>query len=328
MKKVVGIASMILAMASLAACSNKTEQPKSSSTQSSQVNKAKTANTNIVGTYQDGKNAAILFKKDGTGRYVSRKDNLDAEFSWKKKNNSTFAITINDRKENHQFTAKLAKDELTLQTDSQTESLSRVTGTKLNLDDFLNKDKSLTNKKASRSSDSKSKIAGDEGLFDIPADLQGTWYSADNADKDDTSIRTITIDKHTISYKSKDGSGTIIAHKMVKDFDYSKYIQDETYQNATKDWTRTNMIMYRGHNVLHTYGWMQSAGAGSYYYLTQEEGQTVLVNAFGAGMWADGVYWKDEASAKKYANQSFSNIPTQESDANQSSTSDNDSDDE
>lgn len=314
MKKIVGIAAMALAMTSLVACSNKTAQPKTSTTQSSQTAK-KTAN--IVGTYQDGKKAAILFKKDGTGRYVSNEDNLDAEFTWKKKNGSTYALTINDRKNNHEFTAKLAKDNLTLQNDGQTESFSRVTGTKLNLDDFLNKDKSSSNQKVSKSSSSetKSTVAGDEGLFDIPADLQGTWYSGDNYDKDDTTINTITIDKHTISYKNKDESGTTITHKMQKDFDYSKYMQNQSYLKATKDWSRAAMINYRGHNVLHLYTWMQGAGAGSYYYLTQEEGQTVLVNAFGAGMWAGGVYWKDEASAKKYANKSFSDIPTQESDA-------------
>ena len=314
MKKFVGIAAMVLAMTSLAACSNKTTQTTSSTTQSSQTTK-KTAN--IVGTYQDGKKAAILFKKDGTGRYVSNEDKIDAEFTWKKKNSSTYTLTINDRKNNHEFTAKLAKDKLTLQNDSQTESFSRVTGTKLNLGDFLNKDKSSSNQKVSKnsSSETKSTVAGDEGLFDIPADLQGTWYSGDNYDKDDTTINTITIDKHTISYKNKDESGTTITHKMQKDFDYSKYMQNQSYLQATKNWSRAAMINYRGHNVLHLYTWMQGAGAGSYYYLTQEEGQTVLVNAFGAGMWAGGVYWKDEASAKKYANKSFSDIPTQESDA-------------
>ena len=326
MKKFVGIAAIALAMTSLAACSNKTAQPKSSTAKSSQVAK-KTAN--IVGTYQDSKKAAILFKKDGTGRYVSRKDDLDAEFTWKRKNSSTYTLTINDRKNNHEFTAKLAKDKLTLQTDSQTESFSRVTGTKLNLDDFLDKNKSSANQKVSQNSDSetKSTVAGDEGLFDIPADLQGTWYSGDNVDKGDTTINTITIDKHTISYKNKDESGTTITHKMAKDFDYSKYMQNQAYLKATKNWSRAAMINYRGHNVLHLFTWMQGAGAGSYYYLTQEEGQTVLVNAFGAGMWAGGVYWKDEAFAKKYANKSFSDIPTQESDANQSNTTDDDSDD-
>ena len=109
MKKFVGIAAMALAMTSLAACSNKTAQTKSSTTQSSQTTK-KTAD--IAGTYQDGKKAAILFKKDGTGRYVSNEDKIDAEFNWKKENKSTFTVTINDRKENHTFTAKLTNNKL------------------------------------------------------------------------------------------------------------------------------------------------------------------------------------------------------------------------
>ena len=78
MKKFVGIAAMALAMTSLAACSNKTAQPKTSTTQSSQTAK-KTAN--IVGTYQDGEKAAILFKKDGSGRYVSNEDKMDGMLS-------------------------------------------------------------------------------------------------------------------------------------------------------------------------------------------------------------------------------------------------------
>lgn len=337
MKKVVGIASMVLAMTSLAACSNKTAQPKSSSAQSSQVTKKKTAN--IVGTYQDGEKAAILFKKDGTGRYVSSENDLDAEFNWKKKNSTTFVLTINDRKENHRLTAKLNKNKLTLKGSEnwKTESFKRVTGTKINLDDFFNKDKktdstsavsSAASKNNSANANTKSNIAGDEGLFDIPADLQGTWYSADHFyDKDDTSINTITIGAHTISYKNKDESGTTIIHKMAKgfDFDDQKYTQNQDYLKATNNWGRSYLANLDGHRILNVRGWLQGAGDGSYYYLAQENGQTVLVSASGAGVWADGVYWKDEASAKKYANTIFSNIHY--ADGIQDND-DNDSDDE
>ena len=319
MKKFVGIAAMVLAMTSLAACSNKTAQPKTSTSQSSQTTK-KTAN--IVGTYQDGKKAAILFKKDGTGRYVSNEDKIDAEFNWKKKNKSTFTVTINDRKENHTFTAKLTNNKLKLKGDDKSETFKRVKGRKLNLDDFLVKEKSSNNQVAANTTQ-KSNIAGDEGLFDIPADMQGTWYTADGA-SDSLSISTITIDKHRISYQSQGESGTVILHKMTKDFDFSNYIQDQSYQDATKNWCRTNMINYRGRRVLHTYGWLQGAGAGNYYYLAQEEGQTVLVSASGAGMWADAIYWKDQASAQKNANKSFSDITTQDNDANLNSDNSDD----
>ncbi|QNQ80546.1 DUF3642 domain-containing protein [Lactobacillus sp. PV034] len=314
MKKVVGIASMILAMTSLAACSNKTTQPKGSTAKSSQVTKTKVAE--IAGTYQDGKNAVILFKKDGTGRYVSRKDDLDAEFTWKKKNSSTFVVTINDRKNNHEFTAKLAKGKLKLKdADDQTETFKRVKGHKLNLDNFLAKDKSSENQVATSNAEQKSTVAGDEGLFDIPADMQGTWYSADNAGNDNSSITTLTLDKHRISYRNQEESGTVILHKMTKGFDFSRYVQDQSYTEATKNWSRGYLETYRGRRLLHTYSWMQSAGAGGYYYLAHEDGQTVLVSASGAGMWANAIYWKDQATAQKNANKSFSDIPTQDNDA-------------
>lgn len=325
MKKFVGIAAMALAMTSLAACSNKTAQPKSSTTQSSQTAK-KTAN--IVGTYQDGKKAAILFKKDGTGRYVSNEEKIDAEFNWKKKNKSTFTITINDRKENHTFTAKLTNNKLKLKDDDKSETFKRVKGRKLNLDDFLVKEKT-TNNQVTANTTQKSNIAGDEGLFDIPADMQGTWYSADHFyDKNNTQLNTITIGQHTISYKIDDQSETTTIHKMAKDFDFTnlKYLRDDQYVTTTRHWGRSYIADIDGDRVLNVRSWLQGAGDGDYYYLKSENGQTVLVTAHGAGVWADAVYWRDEASARKYANRVFDNIRYDDDIKN--NMSDDNSDDE
>ena len=41
-------------------------------------------------------------------------------------------------------------------------------------------------------------------------------------------------------------------------------------------------------------------------------------------MWADAIYWKDQASAQKNANKSFSDITTQDNDANLNSDNSDD----
>ncbi|MBD5429133.1 lipocalin/fatty acid-binding family protein [Lactobacillus sp.] len=332
-KRIVGIAAVVLATAALVGCSTEPQAkgPKTATVQSSEVVLKKQA-PSIVGTYSDDSDgAAILFRKNGTGRYVyrdSKNGNTDDQFTWKKKNSTTFEVTMNDDDVVNPLTAKISQNSLTLSGSDNwnTESFNRVMGKQLDLDDFL-KEGDSSSSSASRSqsfsseaqsssnsssSTQKSNVAGDEGLFDIPSDMQGTWYSADNfwSDKDDDTIHTVTIGAHTVSYEDSDGSGTTTLHKMSKDFDFTdtKYLQNKAYQKTTKDWGRSYIANLDGHRVLNVRGWLQDAGDGEYYYIAQEEGQTVLVTAHGAGVWADAVYWKDQATAKKYANKVFSNI--------------------
>ena len=339
---------VMLAALAMSGCSGESNSkgPKTATVQSSEVVLKKQA-PSIAGTYSDDKDgAAILFRKDGTGRYVyrdSKNGNTDDQFTWKKKNSTTFEVTINDEDVVNPLTAKLTKNKLTLtgSGDWNTENFNRVMGKRFDLDDFLNEGTSASSSSSSASyssseksssenssSTQKSNIAGDEGLFDIPANLQGTWYSADHfsSEDDDDSIMTIKISAHTIFSDDGSYSGTTTIHKMAKDFDFTdtKYSQNKEYQKATKDWGRGFIGTIGGQKMLNVRGWLQGAGDGGYYYTTQEEGQTVLVTAGGAGAWADAIYWKDKASAKKYANHKFSNIryyPDVEDD-------DDDSDDE
>ncbi|MBD5429137.1 DUF3642 domain-containing protein [Lactobacillus sp.] len=146
--KIVGIIILLLATTSLVACSKESnvKGPKTATVQSSQVI-LKKQNPTIVGTYRDDCNkAAILFKKDGTGRYVhcdAKNGNIDTKFTWKKKNSTTFEVTINNKNIKNPLTAKLNKNSLTL-TGSRnwnTEKFDRVVVGNLNLDDFLKEDK-------------------------------------------------------------------------------------------------------------------------------------------------------------------------------------------
>lgn len=329
-KRIVGIAAVMLAVATLSACSNKpkTKDPKTASVQSSEV-VLKKVQPSVVGTYcDDNDGAAILFRKDGTGRYVyrdSESGNTDDQFTWKKKNSTTFEVTMNDDNVTNPLAVKLGKNKLTLSGsgDWNTENFNRVIGKKLDLDEFLKEGESSSStvsssqnssseeksSSVSSSTSQKSNIPGDEGLADVPSELQGTWYSGDHfGDDDNDSISTLTLGEHTVSFKGGEGSGTTILHKRAKDFDSTKYIQDKSYMKATKDWGICSMLNVEGQKMFNVMGYNQGAGDGAYYYLMQEEGQTVLVEAGGAGAWADAVYWKDEASAKKYANHKFSNI--------------------
>lgn len=351
-KKIVGIATVMLAAATLAGCSNepKAKGPKTATVQSSEV-VLKKQTPSVVGTYSDNNDgAAILFRKDGTGRYVyrdSKNGNTDDQFTWKKKNSTTVEVTLNDDDVTNPLTAKFTKNKLILtgSGDWNTENFDRVMGKRLDLDDFLNEGQSASSKSNSSESSSsesssssseksssesssdtkKSNVPGDEGLANVPSDLQGTWYSGDHFGEDDNdSIHTLTLGQHTVSYKDGDDSGTTVLHKRAKNFDFTKHMQDKSYVNATKDWGICSMMNVEGQEMFNVMGYNQGAGDGGYYYTTQEEGQTVLVEAGGAGAWASAVYWKDEASAKKYANHKFSNIryyPSADDD-------DDDSDDE
>lgn len=161
-----------------------------------------------------------------------------------------------------------------------------------------------------------SKVPGDLGYYHIPTSMQGTWYGYS---EDSNKISVMTISDHEISdsvskYKTE-------LHKP--DFKViGKYMDGNkipsSYQKVTKNWGRVKWEhAHGGHEVdpinwMNVRGWLQDAGDGEYYGLTQEHGQTVLVSAHGAGIWADSVYWKNPDLAKKFKNEKFKNLHYQD----------------
>ena len=231
------VGSAVLAMAG---CQSRYKQEKGSNEQAKIIKQTKTnKNVSIVGSYRDDTDgAAIAFNSDHTGRYVyadPKNSDTDDRLTWKKTGKNTYIIRLNDNDVNSALTAKLTGSTLVISGDDDwnTETFNK-TKNKLNLDDFLSSKKveSSTSSKAKnnvKNSKSTNSVPGDEGLFDMPNELRGTWYLANESDG---SVSKLIIDKNTIT-----GEGFIEKlHKMNKNFDFTSYAQNHpSYQDMTKD---------------------------------------------------------------------------------------------
>lgn len=162
---------------------------------------------------------------------------------------------------------------------------------------------------------STTKIAGDRGLDNAPAEMLGTWYSYDNHEE-----ATVTFTEHTIEETEDGRTVTTELHKMNPDRDRGDHDQDKAYWAKTKHWAtiskfkvpeskpKDNKLYY---NI---YGWNETAGDGEFYALHTEESQPVLILAGGAGIWTDAVYWKTPELAQKYAGKKFHDLRYREMD--------------
>ena len=157
------------------------------------------------------------------------------------------------------------------------------------------------------SSEKKSNIQGDKGLFNVPAGMQGTWYTFYYGEN---KLQTLNISENKMS-----GTGykqPLELHKIDSKFfaKNSYFDMTEKYKKATRNWGMASLYdkPLRGIYTMNIRSWMQGTGDGEYYGLHSEKGQTVLVAASGAGAWADCVYWKTPQLAKQYRNVKFKDI--------------------
>lgn len=175
---------------------------------------------------------------------------------------------------------------------------------------IVDKTNGALNSPSSNSSSSSSTKGqyGNEGAFNLPDNMQGTWYSEDK-DADDP---TITISDNQIKSKSS----SISLYKKSKDFDSDNVSQ--AVQDATKDWGAAQSIDNDGLHWIDVRGWCQTAGDGTYYTVTTEnvDGHqvTVLVVAGGAGIWTDAVYYQTPSLAHQYKNTKYDNLHYQDDD--------------
>ena len=173
----------------------------------------------------------------------------------------------------------------------------------------INDERNSNTTNSASAQNNQSNLAGDAGLFDVPAELQGTWYAYPDG-SDEMSI--LKISSHSIN----DGEGTTELHKMKNEFldkmDPTKL--PKSYQKATENWGRTSMIDKKVRNIswMNVSGWLQTAGDGEFYGSYTEEGQPVIISAHGAGIWADTVYWKTPALAKQYKGKKFKGLGWQD----------------
>lgn len=173
--------------------------------------------------------------------------------------------------------------------------------TKKNQDKLVNKlaKRAAINGQVNSDRTTKSNLAGDAGLFDVPAGLQGSWYSMDEG-----KMQKLTITQHSVI----NGQEEIPLHKMKAGFDFEKMNSDKAYTKKTQSWGRVQMATVSGITYMNVRGWLQGAGDGQSYGLKTLNGQTALVSASGAGPWVDAVYWRDENTARHYAHKKFHNL--------------------
>ncbi len=246
--------------------------------------------------------------------YVSKdKENIDEKLTWEKKSKNVFVIKLKDN-DKTKLTAKFDKSGKLIVTNEDHEKTIFKRDNELNLDKFIgkdseNEDTDTTFAPAKKDDDNneikknESTVPGDAGLFDLPSQMQGTWYSVVDGHEN-----KMMIGQNTVSYVNSDGSSTLTLHTLKKDFDISNYMLKPDYQNQTKGWGRAGQMNYNGFNMINIHGWNQSAGAGEYLYWAQEKGQTVLVQGSGANAWTDAVYWKNQSDAQANVDAKFDNL--------------------
>lgn len=165
---------------------------------------------------------------------------------------------------------------------------------------------------SSTSSSTKSTVTtgkyGNLGTFTIPADLRGTWYTSV-----DGKITKYVITDHQISWSNDDENESMTLYK-----------QDETWLgdhntnpgqslvDATKNWSSGKLVNIRGDQAVHTYGWLQNAGAGENYAVKTEtvdgHQQKVLVISGGAEAWVDGIGYQSPTTAQNNEDTEFDDL--------------------
>lgn len=123
----------------------------------------------------------------------------------------------------------------------------------------------------------------------IPANLQGTWYTADTGNGN---IDTLTVSSNKINDEA--GFSMDVKKKNTGSSDTTTGYMKQTAINGINFYSFTNMG--------------QRPGQGSTYLAPHtENGQSVVVSANSNGR-TNAVYWKSEALAKQNANKQFKDL--------------------
>lgn len=147
--------------------------------------------------------------------------------------------------------------------------------------------------KADDAKTNKSDILGDAGIFTIPANYRGVWYSDDSK---------MELTAHSMV---ADGDETELHHQSANFSE--KQRQNRDIQNKTMHIAAANMTNINGFSGIYIAGWCQNAGEKTVYALHQEKGQPVLLIIGTAGGLHD-VMWRSPQLARKYAHTKFADL--------------------
>lgn len=138
-----------------------------------------------------------------------------------------------------------------------------------------------------------SDIPGDAGIFTIPVNYRGIWYSSDSK---------MQLTAHSMIMN---GDKTELHHQSPNFSDKQK--QNHDIQDKTEHIAAANMTNFNGISGIYTAGWCQSDGEKTVYAIHQEKGQPVLLEIGTAGGLHD-IMWRSPQLAKKYAHTKFDDL--------------------
>ena len=147
------------------------------------------------------------------------------------------------------------------------------------------------------------KLPGDEGLFNVPKDMQGTWYYIDSYTK---KPEKLVIGQNVINNKGYKPE----LHVMNKHFGDKTNLTkwSRAYRDASRDWSDTSLTKVRGINYVQVIKWGAVGGDGLSYGLHKEAGQPVIVIGTGAKTWTENVAWKTPELAKENSGKHFKDL--------------------
>lgn len=160
---------------------------------------------------------------------------------------------------------------------------------------------------------------GRTGYFAIPAEMQGTWYSASDYDDETTHTKYVfgqsTIFTQDDKHNRKGHTTTL--YTRATNYKAPDYPSEEQIKKA-EGWGLPKIVQYKGINYLNVMGWYQGAGDGEYFAVHTEniDGNDVqvLVLAGGASIWVDGIAYRSQAMAEKMQDQRFDDLNYSDSD--------------
>ena len=124
----------------------------------------------------------------------------------------------------------------------------------------------------------------------------------------------MTFGAHTFKYTGGDNDGEqMTIYKQDPAFlNNDSNITNQAIMKATKNWMRGMFVNAKGMHWLNLRGWVQTAGDGAYYAVHTEtiNGQQVkvLVEAGGADMHVDAVYYQSQSMAKQQAGTKYDDL--------------------
>lgn len=147
--------------------------------------------------------------------------------------------------------------------------------------------------KADDAKTNKSDIPGDAGIFTIPANYRGVWYSDDSK---------MELTAHSMV---ADGDETELHHQSANFSE--KQRQNRDIQNKTMHIAAANITNINGFSGIYIAGWCQNAGEKTVYGIrTSSRKRTLLIIGTGGGL--HDIMWRSPQLAKKYAHTKFADL--------------------